>query len=263
MYTIGIDISRWQNGLQWQQLRDAGVKFAILKASQGAFSRDPSMPVHYRGAREHGMIVGAFHWLDPQYTARLQIENFMAACRGYEFDFYALDVEQQWKDWKEWSDHAITQVYDPARISSVAAEAMKELRSRVAKPVMLYTRASFIKDYAQPMDAWVHQWPLWLAHYPYTRDRERIDWETLLRDRLPKRKNPLMPAKAENWTFWQFSGDKFILPGCPSTLDLDFFNGDEEALRKWCSLPSQRTFTDDEKLDKLWAAHPELSGGGA
>ena len=61
---------------------------------------------------------------------------------------------------------------------------------------------------------------------------------------------------------WQFSGDKFVLPGVSTALDLNFFHGSEKELREWLGLDvevSQPIEYDFESMVRLlWQAHPEL-----
>lgn len=260
MKALGVDVSHWQRSVDWKTLRKAGVSFAVVKASQGTAIRDPLLRTHSSGARSADMVTGVYHWLDPTLSAARQIDHFMQACGGLDFDFAALDVEQYWKSWQEWVEHRIVHCIPPERISACAREAARTLRAATGKPVVIYTRASFVHTYAEPMQDWLPDWPLWLAHYPYPRGRMALSWENLRRDHMPAIEGPSKPAGSREWQFWQFSGDRFVLPGAETALDLNFFNGSEEQLRNWCkaepAVPVE--ITDSEKLQLLWDAHPEL-----
>lgn len=260
MNTLGVDVSRWQRKVDWNTLRAAGVSFAIIKASQGTVLRDPLLRAHFSEAQGAGLVTGVYHWLDPMHPAGRQIDHFMEVCGGLNFDFAALDVEQYWQYWQEWVEHRIVRCIPPERISACAREAAETLRAAVKKPVVIYTRASFVHMYAEPMQDWLGGWPLWLAHYPYPRGRVNLTWETFERDHRPKIEGPNLPPGASSWHFWQFSGDRFVLPGANTPLDLNFFNGSEDQLRAWCnaeSVPAVEV-TDEEKLRRLWESHPEL-----
>ncbi len=260
MKALGVDISRWQRSVDWKTLRAAGVSFAALKASQGTALRDPLLRAHFSGAKSAGLVTGVYAWLDPTQPAGRQIDHFMDVCGGLNFDFAALDVEQYWQSWQEWVEHRIVRCIPPERISACAHEAAEALRAAARKPVVIYTRASFVHTYAEPMQDWLADWPLWLAHYPYPRGRVNVSWESLLQNHLPAIDGPALPAGAREWHFWQFSGDRFKLPGAEAPLDLDFFNGSEEQLRAWCGLTAAPPveLPDSEKLRRLWEAHPEL-----
>ncbi|MHB8193278.1 MAG: glycoside hydrolase family 25 protein [Bellilinea sp.] len=260
MNALGVDVSRWQRSVDWKLLRKAGVTFANVKASQGTQLRDQLLRSHFSGARNAGMVTGVYHWIDPILPAARQIDHFMAVCSGLDFDFAALDVEQYWQSWQEWAENRIVRCFEPESISACAREAAQTLRAAIKKPVVIYTRLSFVKTYAEPMQDWLSGWPLWLAFYPYPSGRVNVSWESLQHEHLPKRKGPDLPGGASDWHFWQFSGDRFVLPGADSPLDLSFFNGSEERLRAWCGAGSaaESEISDAEKLRLLWEAHPEL-----
>jgi len=260
MNALGVDVSRWQRAVDWQTLRKGGAGFAVIKASQGTAIADPLLRAHFDGARDAGLLTGVYHWVDPTQPAELQVDHFLKTCSGLEFDFAALDVEQYWQSWQEWTEHRIVRVIHEDRISACAREAAELLRQRCGRQVLIYTRASFVQTYAEPMQDWLPDWPLWLAHYPYARGRVNVSWENLIRQHLPKISGPNLPPGVGEWQFWQFSGDRFVLPGCPTPLDLDFFNGSETQLRAWCrgeTAPAEE-LSDSQKLRLLWEAHPEL-----
>jgi lysozyme len=259
---LGVDLSRWQPVVDWPTLAKGGVGFAIAKASQGTTTKDPLLRSHFFKAKEVDLLVGAYHWCDPTMKPDDQVENFFEAMDGMAFDFLALDVEQYWQSWQEWLEGKITRFVKPDTISSVALSMAREIRTRSSIPLLLYTRKSFILDYARPMLQWIADWPLWLAYYPYASGRKAVSWETLVQDCLPKVVGPSLPEGCMDWTFWQFSGDKFILPGATTALDLDYFNGSLEDLRKWCGAQpvdsNQLPVTGEEMIRILWEAHPEL-----
>lgn len=260
-YTLGIDASRWDLRIDWRQVRAGGAAFAILKASQGRAARDPRFEQHLRDAGDAGLICGAYHWCDPLHNDKEQAANFLDAIAGKPVAFAAVDVEQYWQDWMEWQRRSVTRKIPPLRISQSALNTAVEIKARSGLPVLIYTRASFVRDYAEPMLAWLADFDLWLAHYPYGSARVSCSWEQLAAQ-LPRLKTPLMPAGCREWRFWQFSAEKFILPGAPSPLDLNFFNGNLEQLKKWCRIDPPGVPTKPiepaEMLTRLWAAHPDI-----
>lgn len=260
-YTLGIDASRWDLRIDWRQARAGGAAFAILKASQGRSARDPRFDQHLQGALEAGLICGAYHWCDPLHNDQEQASNFLEAIAGKPVAFAALDVEQYWQDWSEWQKRSVTRKIPPLRISQSALNTACEIKARSGLPVLIYTRASFVREYAEPMTAWLAEWDLWLAHYPYGSARVSCGWEQLP-DLFPKMNGPALPAGCRQWRFWQFSAEKFILPGAPSPLDLKFFNGSLDQLREWCRIDQAgapfKPIQPAEMLARLWAAHPEI-----
>jgi len=258
-YCLGVDVSSWQASIDWQTLKVAGVEFAVVKASQGSYRQDPLFGSHIKGAAKAGMICAAYHWLDPGCPVDAQISNLKQGLRGLPFAFIALDVEQYWCDWQEWQQGSISGRYSGEQISRSAQGCAAAMESAFGKPVVVYTRASFVRDYAPQMSAWLPAYPLWLAYYPYKSGKVRLTWEKMLREYAPAIPAPAIPPGCSDWRLWQFSGDKFILPGAQTALDLNFFNGSLQDMQVWLGQPiTPHQPSDKEKLAALWQAHPEL-----
>ncbi|PKO16799.1 MAG: hypothetical protein CVU39_06165 [Chloroflexi bacterium HGW-Chloroflexi-10] len=254
--TLGVDASHWQPEIDWPMFYKEGVRFAIVKASQGSYSTDALLKKHLYEARAAGMIVGVYHWHDPNNAPALQLDKLVKAVTGLDFDFLAVDVEQYWQDWEEWKVQRVTKKFSGKKISDSALQLANLVKSKFGKETLIYTRASFVKEYAPEMETWLPDWPLWLAHYPYGMDRIRTSWATLKKTFLPKISGPWRPDNCDDWHFWQWSGDKFVLPGCETALDLNYFNGDENGLREFLGLvPVIPELSMEEKVNILWAAY--------
>lgn len=233
---LGVDVSHWQTSVDWTVLKQNGVEFGIIKASQGDYYLDPHCKIHLKNAQEAGVIPGLYHWCDPIVRSDAQCVAFLKASKDLEFHFVALDVEQQWADWAEWKKGKIKKLVSPDKISSCAHEMAIYLKERLQKPVLIYTRTSFINQYAKPALAWLNQYPLWLAYYPYKQTRVKTDWDTFKSDYKPTNKAPVLPKGCENWMFWQFTGDKFVLPGVTTALDINYYNGTIEDMKTWVGI---------------------------
>ncbi len=170
-----------------------------------------------------------------------------------------MDLEQYWLDWREWQQGTASRRVPGQQISE-RAHALAELaHDWCQKPVVIYTRASFVAEYAPQAASWLGNWPLWLAFYPYASGRVSVNWQTLKTHYLPPVAQPPLPAGCNDWHFWQFSGDKFMLPGCQTPLDLNFYNGSRQELYAWLQQPMPAAVvTMEEKVRRLWQAHPVL-----
>jgi len=58
----GIDVSRWQDRIDWQTVRASGVAFAFIKATEGGDVADPMFRSHWQGATAAGIPRGAYHF---------------------------------------------------------------------------------------------------------------------------------------------------------------------------------------------------------
>jgi len=258
-YVLGVDVSHWQPVVDWELLAENGVAFAWMKAAQGSYAQDPSLAWHLKGAKTAGLLCGFYHWVDPNNPAADQLENLKHAVGENEFSFLALDVEQYWVDWLEWQRREVTR-FIPGKQISERAQTLAGLAADWCRlPVLIYTRASFVTEYAPQMESWLGEWPLWLAHYPYANGRVSLSWQTLKTHYAPSIQAPALPRGGSDWRFWQFSGDKFLLPGCQTALDLDFFHGSRQELFAWLNQPvPPLTVSLEEKVRRLWEGHPEL-----
>jgi GH25 family lysozyme M1 (1,4-beta-N-acetylmuramidase) len=72
---------------------------------------------------------------------------------------------------------------------------------------------------------------------------------------------PLMPRGWTEWKIWQYSADKngkgSEFGAQSSDIDLDKFNGDEAQFQAWAGIVAM-PLTLEDKVGKLWLAHPEL-----
>jgi len=58
----GIDVSKYQGTIDWQQVRAAGVSFAFIKATEGGDLLDSRFRENWEGARRAGIPRGAYHF---------------------------------------------------------------------------------------------------------------------------------------------------------------------------------------------------------
>lgn len=54
----GIDVSRYQGEIDWQEVRRSGVEFVWIKATEGGDYLDPKFHSYWEGARAAGIPAG-------------------------------------------------------------------------------------------------------------------------------------------------------------------------------------------------------------
>lgn len=250
-FVKGIDVSKWQPGVDWVRLRQQEIRFAFIKATQGEAHVDPLFSTHWAGARQAGLLRGAYHFLDPDMDGRRQAENFLRTVRAEPGELPpALDIERQPTvpaaggkkgakgssakagKGKKGSKGAATDQGNAQLIACAQAWLATVERELGCKP-LLYTRANILSGWmtlgGKP-PSWSSHYPVWVAQY--------FD--------LPLHENT-RPDHAEGWqsfTFWQYSkvGE---LDGVfdnremtvPTRVDLDFFKGTLEELYELAGLP--------------------------
>jgi len=92
----GVDISKWQGALTDEivlTMKAQGVRFAYVKASQGAASQDPQFANNVGCLQRGGVLVGAYHFVTND-DANNQYANFVSTMGGFAWDLPpALDCE--------------------------------------------------------------------------------------------------------------------------------------------------------------------------
>ena len=59
----GIDVSKWQGEINWSKVKNAGIQFAMIRASFGWDEyKDKFFEYNYKNAKEVGVAVGAYHY---------------------------------------------------------------------------------------------------------------------------------------------------------------------------------------------------------
>jgi lysozyme len=192
----GIDVSRWQRGINWRRVAFAGYRFAVIRATVGNYYTDPRFYVNWDGAREAGLLVSAYHVVAPEKPADSQMGHFFNILDGRSPDLpLVLDVELS----REASPETIT-----ASIQA-CADQIEEQEGR--KPVIYTARWFWDRNVLDGSD-WT-AYDLWVANYGVNA--------------------PSLPRGWDDWTFWQYS-DHGQVPGIGAATDLNWFNGSYEDL---------------------------------
>jgi lysozyme len=140
----GIDVSNNNGTVDWARVYNAGYRFAFLKASEGTGFSDKFFQANVKQARQHGLKVGAYHFLNtasPATQAKFFAAHVRAAGLGKGDLLPVVDVEQK----------GVTTSMAGAFVDAVE----KELGVRP----LIYTYPSFT-DWASSFGC-----KLWIAHY--------------------------------------------------------------------------------------------------
>ncbi|WP_188518720.1 glycoside hydrolase family 25 protein [Alsobacter metallidurans] len=178
----GIDVSRWQGEVDWNSVRDAGTKFAFIKATEGGDHLDPAFNRNWAGAKAAGVPVGAYHFV---YWCRPAAEQAKWFVQHIPTDPDALppvlDVE--------WNGHSQT---CPKKVPrDVALEKIKimlaELERHTGKRPIIYTDITF---HEEVLRGELNEYPFWIrsvAAEPHERysDRQYALWQWTTTGRVP------------------------------------------------------------------------------
>ncbi|MBX2806616.1 MAG: hypothetical protein KTR19_11640 [Hyphomicrobiales bacterium] len=91
----GVDVSHHQGPIDWDRLKEDGVEFAYIKATEGETFNDPRFSRNWFAAEQAGILRGAYHFFSPCRTGKAQAENFIRIVpRDMSALPAALDAEQ-------------------------------------------------------------------------------------------------------------------------------------------------------------------------
>jgi hypothetical protein len=87
----GLDVSKWQADVNWQTQWNLGARFAYVKATEGNYYTSSTFAAQYQGARQVGMIRGAYHFANPLASSGAdQARIFVQNGGGWTADGYTL-----------------------------------------------------------------------------------------------------------------------------------------------------------------------------
>lgn len=199
----GIDVSRFQTGIDWRSARDAGVSFAYIKATEGGDQLDPMFADHWRAAAQAGVPRGAYHFFYHCRPAAEQARFFIANVPRVAGALPpVLDME--------WTPFSPTCTRRPpaAHIRAEAAIFLAALQRHYGQRPLLYTTVDFYRTNE-----------LW-------RLRGSEFW---LRSVAA---HPAETFAGQHWTFWQYTGTGLV-PGIGGAVDINVFAGSRGQWAQW------------------------------
>jgi lysozyme len=203
----GVDVSRWQGDIDWTKLRSQGANFVYIKATDGGDHLDPMFKKNWRAAGQAGLRRGAYHFFYWCRTAGEQADWFI---RNVPKVAGALPpvIDVEWN-----GESRCKRRPSRKRVLEKMQVFMDKLEAHYGQRPIIYTAPDFYRD---NLKGQFLDYPFWLrsvAAHP-----SRI---------YPGRK----------WVFWQYSGSG-LSHGVRGQIDLNVFNGSEDAWHAWVSRQS-------------------------
>ena len=208
----GIDVSRWQNDIDWQAVAKSGkVHFAYIKATGGTITYDSMYKRNAREARKAGMPFGAYHYLVDDRSIDQQFKEFTDMVKKEEVDLIPmLDVEIVKKGRK----YIGVARWNKEQLQDSVAKFIDLCKKHYGKAPMIYSSQNFYNSKLSPR---FDKYLLYIARYRNKKTGELISPQLLTT--LP--------------SIWQYSCTGKI-PGIETNVDLCRLEGNVtvEMLRK-------------------------------
>jgi len=207
----GIDVSHWQDGIDWTQVATSDTRFAIVKATEGQVKVDDHFAANVGGASANGIVVGMYHVATPKMShgaadvsdARAEANHFLDVAHPGAGDLIpALDIELS----------HVPAGMGPGDLVAWTKAWLLRVTNRLGVHPMIYGSVSLFVD-KMGNSPWFasHGYPLWLARWgPLPSPLPAGNWG------------------GQGWTFWQWSNDAKAadlpnIPGITTDVDRDRF----------------------------------------
>lgn len=199
----GIDISHFQQAIDWTAIISSGISYCYIKATEGAWCQDAGFARHWRDTSGLGLARGAYHFLQPKDPVTKQVEFFLRATGTPQTGDLppALDLERE-EIWKP---------VPMAERAPLAVGWLEAVEKETGVTPMVYVSPAFMRDTFQN-SALLGQYPVWVAHYTAA-------------------PAPAVPKPWESWTFWQYT-NLGTAAGIHGFVDRNWFNGTAEQLNE-------------------------------
>ena len=193
----GVDVSAFQGKIDWQQVKDSGIRFAMLRlgyrgyGQKGTLVKDEYIDANLKGAQEAGLSIGAYFF--SQATDLLEVDQeieFMLEILGDT----KLDMPIVF-DWEYVSETARTANMDAQTLTDLTLHFCKVMEQKGYEPMIYFNwhqadTLMYLHD--------LEEYPFWLALYT---------------DRM------IYPYKVEMWQ-WTSTGK---VPGIDGNVDINVY----------------------------------------
>ncbi|TLG73732.1 GH25 family lysozyme [Methylocystis sp. B8] len=200
----GIDVSKYQGDIDWRQVKEAGVSFAFIKATEGADRVDSKFAYNWAAAKAAGVPRGAYHFVYWCRQPQEEIGNFRSVAPN-EPDALppVLDVEA-------------TPTSRSCKRTLYREEVLRDMKAMLVEMERHYGKRPIIYSSVDFYQAILHsdalsEYPIWVRSTKY---------------------HPQVRYGDRKWTFWQYRSDGRV-PGITGAVDQNTFNGSADHWRSW------------------------------
>jgi lysozyme len=194
----GVDVSKYQGLIDWDQVRGSGTQFAYIKATEGGDLMDEAFARNWEAAKNAGIRRGAYHFV---YWCRPAQEQMAWFEQNVPYDPQALppvlDVEL--------TPDSKTCKHMPQRETALAtiAEMLREMEYHYGRRPVIYTTVDFYQRFLRQDFA---DYPIWVRSTKYY---------------------PSVKYGDRRWHFWQYQSDGTVA-GIRAKVDRNAFYGSGE-----------------------------------
>lgn len=151
----GIDVAKWQGVIDWDKVKEDGVQFVILKATNKSNTVEDSFERNYKGATEQGIPVGVYNY---SYATDVN-KAYLDACAMINAIKGKSIKLKVWLDVEDSCQKGIGQ-----KLIDIILMYKKTIES-AGYEFGVYTGLSFYNSYIKPYASQI-KCDFWIARYP-------------------------------------------------------------------------------------------------
>ena len=198
-YIFGIDVSHYQNKINWSRLGklpdNNDISFVFVRASVGSDTEDRYFKYNWEKAKAYGYIRGAYHYYRPDENSISQADNFISIVHLQKGDLPpVLDIEKE------------SSIQSMARLKQGLKKWLDKVEKHYGMTPIIYTGDTYYRDFLN--DTYFRKYKFWIANY-----------------------NKVFEPNHNQWIFWQFTQNG-KLKGINHKVDFNVFRGNINDLLK-------------------------------
>lgn len=178
---IGLDVSKWQGDINFEQVKNAGVEFVFIRVGTqkgigGEYVLDPKFEQNIKGFQKVGIPIGVYFYTyaDSNKSAKDDAKWVVEQLKPYKIQ---LPVVFDWENWSFYQEFNKS-FYN---LTEMANSYFKVIEKAGYKP-MLYSSKNYLGN------VWFKtKYPVWLAHYTdkTTYEGDYYIWQLCSNGRIP------------------------------------------------------------------------------
>ena len=225
----GIDVSSYETSIDWAMAKASGVDFAFIRVSDGLQHRDAKFATYWPGAKDAGVMRGAYQFFrpsqDPIAQAQLLLDAIGPRMPGLP---PVIDVET-------------TSGLAPLQVEASVRAWVDHVTGAIGRRPIIYAGYYSWQDYTG--NANLTSSPLWHAQYTTAAC-------------------PNIPTPWTRWLFWQHSSTGTVPGVLGEPTDMNVFDGTLDELRAFADEAPAPCGVIDPAGGDIDDTHPCFSAGG-
>lgn len=148
----GIDISNYQTISDYQSVKDSGVEYCYIKATEGTGFVDNKLDTHFSGCYNANIKVGFYHFMSEWSDPVDQATSFYEAIKHYNYGLIpVLDIETN------------SRFFSQEQLSNRVIQFANKFKELSGQNIIIYSGSYFSRTYFN--NKVIENYPLWVAHY--------------------------------------------------------------------------------------------------